>query len=85
MPKPPRVYSDQALKTITVLRRDKMAWVVFWIFVVLFVAGLSCLIYSVVTCREKFTAFNLSLSLIDTIVGWGLRSIVANLFPKPPR
>jgi len=78
----PPSFTDRELKTLDILRQNKMSWIVFYVFLFIFVAALAVLIYSLIKCEETLTTLKVALLLIDAIVGWGLKHIVANLFPK---
>jgi formiminotetrahydrofolate cyclodeaminase len=61
-----------------------MSWIIFWVYVITFVAAMAVLLYSVLTSPEKFTPGNVALAAINGILGVGLRPIIAHLYPKRP-
>ena len=79
---PPPSYTDRQLKTLDILRQNKMSWIVFWVFLVIFVLTLGSLVYSLIICEDKLTPLKGAMALIDGVVGWSLKHIVASLFQK---
>jgi len=84
MKNPPPTYTDQQLKTLGVLERNKMAWIAFIFLLLVFVAIFLLLIYSVFIANVS-TWFQVAVFLLDGIIGWSLRTVIRYLFPAPSR
>jgi hypothetical protein len=78
----PSAYTKRQLTTLDELRRYRMSWIIFWVFVIPFVLGVLVLLYLLFTRPEKVTVGNISLTLIELVLGLGLKQIVSNLYPK---
>lgn len=82
-PKPtlPSPTSDQA-KVTEHLQRIQLGRYVFWIFISLFLVVLLLIVSMPVlgwgTCQATYV-----FGLLEVVLGWGLKTIVAYLFPDP--
>lgn len=81
MPKPP---SPEQLNATLVLQRITMAWIVFWVVLLVFLGLLGLLIYSIFfTIVEVWV--KVGLGLLDGVVGGCMLKIVSYLFPSPSK
>ncbi len=76
----PPSYSPDRLKTLAVLQRNRMAWIMFWFLLAVFTVVLAALMYAVFSGKGQ-TWIRVALVLLDGIVGWSIKSIVSYLFP----
>jgi hypothetical protein len=69
---------DTEIKMADVVRRNQMAWIMFWFLLGVFFLILAALAYSAFTGRgQTWIAF----MLLDGIVGWSIKHVVSYLFP----
>ncbi len=57
-----------------------MAWVLFWALLALFTGTLAVFLY-LILAEKGSTAQQISVGLLDGIVGWTMKNLVKYLFP----
>jgi hypothetical protein len=82
MSKPLPNLSPGQLKTFETLARIKMAWLALGVVLCLFTIGFLSFIYAVFFVPEYQTVTAVIHGGIDGLLGWGLRIVLNNLFPK---
>jgi|GraSoiStandDraft_41_1057321.scaffolds.fasta_scaffold1138664_3 hypothetical protein len=81
---PPAIPNAKQLKTLEVLQRIKMAWVTLYVILGLFTVGFGAFLVSVFMLPGDGISKSI-LGGIDLLLGWSLRAVVGNLFPRPPK
>ena len=76
----PPSYSPDRLKTLEVLQRNRMAWIMFLFLLFVFALILGGFMYAVVSGKGGTLIWG-ALVLLDGIVGWSIKIIVSHLFP----
>lgn len=75
-------YTPSQLKALVVLQRTSMAWYMFWFLLITFSIGFGTFIY-LVLCDKGSAAQQVSVFVLDGIIGWTMKTVVAYLFPNP--
>ncbi len=78
-PSPPS-YTPRQVDTLYALKKIKMAWIAFWVIIVVFLALLGLLLYCFFG-EKGTTECQFIVGLIDWTVGLSLRTIIRHLFP----
>jgi hypothetical protein len=77
-------YSDDQIKSLIVLQKVRMTWIMFWFSMFVFIVILCALFYSILfNTGDVWT--RISLALLNGIVGSSIRRIVFYLFPASLR
>ncbi len=76
--------TPELLEVVDVLRRNQMAWIMFWFLLAIFTIILGLLVYAAFF-RQSGIEIKVLFGVLDTIIGWCIRQLVLYLFPPPPR
>lgn len=77
----PQSYTERQLKTLDILRRNRMAWIMFFFLLGAFLIVLSALIYSAFWSKGG-NFIKAAFFLLDGVLGWSIKQVVAYLFPS---
>jgi fluoride ion exporter CrcB/FEX len=80
--KPLPNYTVAQLETLDVLRRNRMAWIMFIFLLFVFLGLLGFVLYGLVTGSMRCGMETFTLLGLDGIIGWSLRAVVSWLFPS---
>jgi len=72
--------SDKQLKTLQILQKIKMGWIMFWFLLVVFAIAFALLIISVFFARAAAWV-QIGFFLFNGIIGSSIRALIAYLFP----
>jgi crotonobetainyl-CoA:carnitine CoA-transferase CaiB-like acyl-CoA transferase len=73
-------YTDREIKTLDVLRRNRMAWIAFGFLLAVFAIILAALLYAAFTGKGE-AWLKVGMLLLDGLVGWCLKQVISYLFP----
>jgi hypothetical protein len=73
--------TDAQLKTVQVLQRGKMAWILFYFMLAMFAVAFILLIVSVFFTRAEAWV-KIGFFLFNGVLGWSVRTLHLHLFPK---
>jgi hypothetical protein len=73
-------YTDRELVTVDVLRRNQMAWIMFFFLLVVFSVVLGCFIYAAFWRSDRWLT-ELILGSLDGLIGWMMKHLVTFLYP----
>ena len=78
----PPSYTDRELRTVDVLRRNQMAWIMFFFLLVVFSVVLGFFLYAAFWRSDKWLT-EIILGLLDGLIGWMMKHLVTFLYPTP--
>ena len=78
----PPNFTVAQLETIDVLRRNRMAWIMFVFLLLVFLGLLGFVIFGLATGSMRCGMETYALLGLDGIIGWSLRAVVSWLFPS---
>src|SRR5436190_274395 len=73
--------SDKQLKTLQVLQKIRMAWILFYFMLTIFAVAFVLLIISVFFSQAEAWV-KIGFFLINGILGWSVKALHLHLFPK---
>jgi len=74
--------SPEQLAVYTALQRARMGWLTLIVLLALFVIGFFAFLYAIFKVPEQQIQKGI-VGGIDTLLAWGIRAVVTNLFPPP--
>jgi hypothetical protein len=77
----PPSYTDRQLKTVDVLRRNQMAWIMFWFLLLIFSVILGFFLYATFWVKDTLVTQTI-LGVLDGLVGWTIKYLVKFLYPS---
>jgi uncharacterized membrane protein (DUF485 family) len=82
MSKEPPPSTPELYELVDVLRRNQMAWIMFWFLLVVFTIILCLLVYAAFF-KQSSVEIKVLFGVLDGIIGWCIKQLVSYLFPSP--